>query len=276
MKQPFQTMHFNPLPGSEDIIVLFAGESQTVPLHFQGPQVLDYYLMHIALSGKGNFDCRGRHYELERGDSFFIFPGELVKYAADEHDPWRYRWFAMTGEGVERMLESVGVTRERPVRHHRRPERIARLIMQMQQRFQRWDNRCDLLSEACVRLILAEYREPGQISGQHAPQDAVPKQVDQAIRWFTLNYAQPTTIEAVADSLGYHRTHFSKLFKKYTGMSPLQFLTKIRMERAKQLLRKEPLTVEQVASSVGYTDALYFSRQFKRWHGMPPSDFRKQ
>jgi AraC-like DNA-binding protein len=53
----------------------------------------------------------------------------------------------------------------------------------------------------------------------------------------------------------------------------MHYLLKLRMERAKLLLQ-EQLTIEQVASSVGFTDALYFSKQFKKWSGSSPSEYR--
>ena len=57
-------------------------------------------------------------------------------------------------------------------------------------------------------------------------------------------------------------------------MSPIRYLQLIRMNRAKLLLR-EALTVEEVAASVGYPDALYFSKAFKKWTGATPTAFRK-
>ncbi|MCL6646417.1 MAG: catalase/peroxidase HPI, partial [Dehalococcoidia bacterium] len=80
--------------------------------------------------------------------------------------------------------------------------------------------------------------------------------VEQAIRWLNLQYSKPISIEEMAHTLGYHRTYLSKIFKQFTGLPPMGYLLKVRMERARQLLQ-EPLTVEQVASSVGYPDALY-------------------
>lgn len=56
-------------------------------------------------------------------------------------------------------------------------------------------------------------------------------------------------------------------------MSPKQYLLKVRMDKAKELLAS-PLTIEQVASSVGFNDALYFSKQFRKATGMPPSEYR--
>jgi AraC-like DNA-binding protein len=53
----------------------------------------------------------------------------------------------------------------------------------------------------------------------------------------------------------------------------MSFLLKIRMERARLLLA-EKLTIEQIASSVGFLDPLYFSKQFKKWYGSSPTEYR--
>jgi AraC-like DNA-binding protein len=107
------------------------------------------------------------------------------------------------------------------------------------------------------------------------PSSEMNRQIEHAIRWLTLQYSQPISIHQMSQSLGYHRTHFSKMFKQQTGLSPINFLHKIRMERAKLFLL-ESLTVEQVASSVGFSDSLYFSKQFHKWSGQSPTEYRKQ
>ncbi|MNL58409.1 Arabinose operon regulatory protein [compost metagenome] len=77
----------------------------------------------------------------------------------------------------------------------------------------------------------------------------------------------------MAATLGYHRAHLSKAFKQKTGLSPKQYLLKMRLDKAKSLLTGT-LTIDQVASSVGFNDALYFSRQFRKFSGMSPSEYR--
>lgn len=79
-----------------------------------------------------------------------------------------------------------------------------------------------------------------------------------------------------AAALGYNRAYLSRIFKQETGLSPVTYLLKLRIEKSRQLLRERPeLSVEQVASSVGLTDALYFSRQFKRFCAQSPSTYRQ-
>jgi hypothetical protein len=82
---------FNPHSDKGELSVLFSGKAQTKPNHKVGPQVLDYYLVHYVVSGRGSFRCMGQDYHLEQGSSFFIFPGELVSYASDAEHPWYYR-----------------------------------------------------------------------------------------------------------------------------------------------------------------------------------------
>lgn len=267
---------FNPNPGKGELTVLFSGQSQTLPLHKVGPQVLDYYLVHYVIRGRGHFRTLGRDYAVKEGDSFFIFPGELVSYTSDEHEPWKYRWVGFKGSRAEELLSISGISRHKPVAFSGPKRRMTALFAQMQRLLHAGQASSDMQSGGYMRLILSEYMQGQAEAGVPKEESSmILQQVEQAIRWLTLQYYQEISIEQMAQSLGYHRTHLSKMFKQHTGMSPMNFLLKIRMERAKHLLLQEKLTVEQVASSVGFTDPLYFSKQFKKWYGRSPSDYRQ-
>lgn len=275
MKETNHSTAFNPHPGKGELAVLFSGHAQTKPLHRVGPQVLDYHLVHYVVSGRGTFRCMGTEYHLEKGSSFFIFPGELVSYASDPSDPWFYRWIGFKGTECDTLLSGIGISQHKPVTTTKSQRKMSALFHQVQQTLRKRQPHCDMQSQGYMRLILAEY---GQDTN-HDPifkeeASGIQQQVEQAIRWLTLQYHQPISIESMAHSLGYHRTHLSKMFKQHTGMAPMNFLLKIRMERAKILLL-ESLTIEQVASSVGFGDPLYFSKQFKKWFGRSPSEYRQ-
>ncbi|CAG7650484.1 AraC family transcriptional regulator [Paenibacillus allorhizosphaerae] len=265
---------FNPQPDRGELTVLFSGHAQTKPSHKVGPQVLDYHLVHLVMSGKGVFRCLGRDYRLEKGHSFFISPGELVSYASDETEPWSYRWIGFKGSRADEFVQQFGVTPQQPVTVSRHQRRMAALFHRIERTLQTGVAGADMQAGGYLRLLFAEYaQDQAEEDVPNEEASAIGQQVEQAIRWLTLQYYQPISIEQMAQSLGYHRTHLSKMFKQHTGLSPMQYLLKIRMERAKLLLQ-EPLTVEQVASSVGFVDALYFSKQFKKWFGKSPTDYR--
>jgi AraC-like DNA-binding protein len=217
----------------------------------------------------------GKQYEIKTGQSFVIFPGELIRYDSDGVEPWSYTWIAFKGTLADQLLSGLGISQYNPIAQPTNHRRTAALFRRLYTVLAKAEPSCDLESGGLMRLMLAGYVKEGGtlVTAGKATHNPIEEQVERTIRWLTLQYAQPISIQEIAHSLGYHRTHLSKIFKQYTGASPMHFLLKIRMDRAKLLLQEE-LTIEQVASSVGYPDSLYFSKQFKKWHGTTPSDYR--
>lgn len=264
-------------PADDDLAVLFAGSSQTKPGHKPGPKVVDYYLLHHVGSGSGTYTCQGNTYRLGAGDSFLIEPGKLISYKADDEDPWYYRWIAFEGPRAARMLQQAGLSSSRPTVHTGRKRNIGVLYHQVQTAFQERLAHANLKANGYLHLLLAEYADALRPETASSPQltSSTGQIVQQVIHYLSTQYAEPITIELMAETLGYNRAYLSTLFRKHTGVTPVSFLLKLRADKARLLLRERPeLTVEQIASSVGFQDPLYFSKQFKRLYGTTPTDYR--
>ncbi|MCZ8514546.1 AraC family transcriptional regulator [Paenibacillus filicis] len=270
----------NPQPpsDSEGLAVLFAGHSQTKPGHKPGPKVVDYYLLHHVLAGKGTYACGGRSYSLGPGDSFLIEPGKLIHYAADLNEPWHYRWIAFEGARAESMMAEIGLGAAQPVVHTGRSRSVTVLFHQVQLAFQNRAAQANLKAAGYLHLLLAEYAEALRPQNKSLPHQATGSDltVQQAIQYLSAQYAEPITIELMAETFGYNRAYLSNLFKRHTGVTPVTFLLRLRLDKARHLLRERPeLTVEQIASSVGFQDPLYFSKQFKRFYQASPTEYRR-
>lgn len=268
----------NPQPSEQkNLAVLFTGSSQTKPGHKPGPKVVDYYLLHYIQSGCGTYTCQGHTYQLGQGDSFLIEPGKLISYVADEAEPWHYRWLAFEGSQAAQLLESIGLSSQQPIVHTGGKRHIAVIYHQVQAAFQARVPHAGLKAVGYLHLLLAEYAQalqPKQQNDLHLTGSG--EQIaQQALHYLSSQYAEPITIELMAETLGYNRAYLSTLFKKHTGLTPVTFLLRLRIDKARLLLReRKELTVEQIASSVGFQDPLYFSKQFKRLYGMSPTDYR--
>ncbi|WP_069187710.1 AraC family transcriptional regulator [Alkalihalobacillus pseudalcaliphilus] len=83
-----------------------------------------------------------------------------------------------------------------------------------------------------------------------------------------------TGIKEIAKELNISNSYCHKLFKKVYQMSPRQYLSYMKLSEAKALLIDSTYTVEQIAYILGYHDSAHFSRQFKRWSGITPSQYR--
>lgn len=104
--------------------------------------------------------------------------------------------------------------------------------------------------------------------------DAGDAYVEAAISDIGTRFMMELSIDAVADRLGISGDHLSRLFKRGTGLTFNEYLTRIRIRRAMDLLRDPTVRIGEVADLSGYRDARYFSTLFRRVVGMTPSEFR--
>ncbi|MFX3632616.1 MAG: AraC family transcriptional regulator [Candidatus Pristimantibacillus sp.] len=84
------------------------------------------------------------------------------------------------------------------------------------------------------------------------------------------------TLQQVAKFVHLNPNHFSEVFKRETGYTYIEFVTRARIEKAKLMLDESPAKVSEVASHVGYADMKYFSQLFKRYTGFTPSEYRSR
>ena len=103
----------------------------------------------------------------------------------------------------------------------------------------------------------------------HSQKDIIKDYIDR-------NYKKDISAKDVAGILGYSDVYFSKVFKQLFDDNFINYLTKIRIDRAKLLLKDISFNIKEVGKSVGYADSNYFTKVFKRSIGMSPSEYRSK
>lgn len=99
--------------------------------------------------------------------------------------------------------------------------------------------------------------------------------VQAAKQYIQQNYGKTITLSEVAEKLNFSSVYFGNMFKKHTGKTFNAYLTDVRMEQAKQLLKRQEYTISEIAGMVGYQDIKYFSKTFKNIYGVKPSEYKK-
>ena len=84
------------------------------------------------------------------------------------------------------------------------------------------------------------------------------------------------TLRQVANEVAMSNNHFCTVFSQETGVTFTEYITTLRIEKAKELLRDKQMRTSDVAASIGYNDPHYFSYLFKKFTDLSPRDFRKQ
>ncbi|TYP71060.1 response regulator transcription factor [Paenibacillus methanolicus] len=107
--------------------------------------------------------------------------------------------------------------------------------------------------------------------------DSVSRKISGTIRFIKENYSDPElTTQKIAAHSNFSHTYLCALFKKHTGKTLNEYITEVRMERAKELLKDSDLKLYEIASSIGYPGANYFSTLFKKHTGCSPTTFMKK
>ena len=103
----------------------------------------------------------------------------------------------------------------------------------------------------------------------HSQKDVIKDYIDR-------NYKKDISAKDVAGILGYSDVYFSKVFKQLFDDNFINYLTKIRIDRAKVLLKDVSFNIKEIGKSVGYANSNYFTKVFKRSIGMSPSEYRNR
>ena len=128
----------------------------------------------------------------------------------------------------------------------------------------------DLLFAELIKGITASLTRIAEgETKRHAEKIALAK------RYVEEHYMENITLEDLGEYLGFNPSYFSTLFKKETGTSFVEYLSRVRMEKAKELLKETDLKIQDICLMVGYNDVRYFRKLFARSTGLSPNEYRR-
>jgi len=134
----------------------------------------------------------------------------------------------------------------------------------------------DVLAITLLRATLVELkRVVNSEVADHATYTRSEQHVQELITRLSSNCGQQWTLSNMAHDCGIRRTQLCKIFHKLTGSTPMEFLSRIRIEHAKTLLRRSDAKVIDIAFECGYSSSQYFANSFRQATGVTPSVYRK-
>ncbi len=105
--------------------------------------------------------------------------------------------------------------------------------------------------------------------------DDIPENIVRAIVYIENNLLRPLNLDKIAGEACMSKFHFCRIFKKYVGITPMQFAMNMRLKKAMTLLQRKDMSISTVAVKSGFSDLSEFNKQFKKLYGSSPSTFRE-
>jgi AraC-like DNA-binding protein len=131
-----------------------------------------------------------------------------------------------------------------------------------------------LLVDGLLRLLIAKAARSEVGAGRC--QGRPPSWLAEAVQRIERSFREPLKVEEVARAVGVEPEHFSRVFRRYRGLSAKRFLSSLRLREGASALVTTSLPISEIALSLGFFDQAHFTRQFKRWAGKPPRAFRRE
>ncbi len=225
------------------------------------------YIIECNEDGYGTVTVNGRLIEIAPRTCYVVHAGASALYTSDSERPRRGIFASIAGVRVEQILAHAGITTESPMISSEHYDEVRRILYEM------YSMRTERDGGAEFRRTGLVYELLGVISSDSVASDSE-TWVRRAIGVFETVYNTPVTVGDIAELVGYERTYFSTAFKEHTGMSPYEYLTALRIDKA-CLLLAEGTSVGDTALSVGL-DPRNFARVFSEVKGISPSEYKKQ
>lgn len=257
-------------PITNRLLVTDAGYFHHASAHGRSrPHGVSQAVVIVCVNGTGWLRTEKETARVDAGDVVVIPPDIPHLYWADDADPWTIWWLHAEGEDVSMLVDAIAVDASYVLRA-RDIYTATSLIEQAVNALER-DETVNSLYEASgaawnllARLASDRLRGRPDIRNRiHIVQD-----------FLRQNLAAQTTVSELARLADLSNSHFSALFKASAGFGVVEYVKRLRSARARELLINTEASISEIARSVGYTDAFYFSRQFRSVNGVSPSDYR--
>lgn len=272
----FDFQHLHHLPSIRLTNVGWETRSDT-SYHYDGltrKHNTGYLIFQYTLSGEGCLTYEGRHYQLKAGDAFFVsVPSDHSYYYPENGEPWEFVYLTLGGLEAEQIWKNI-VSVSGPVSSIGQNEPLIKLLFSIIR-----ETMSDRLDDpfqaslhgyqfllACMKHFLFEPEE--KLSTK-------PQRYKQAIRYIEENYHHPITLEEIAEKVMISRYTLIRMFKQYAGKTPIQYVNHIRIEQACRLLSLTDKPIKDIATSIGYANANYFNKAFRKAMGMSVGSFRQ-
>ncbi len=256
---------------SNDFFLFEVGRYKSIPKYSYGPIVRTRTIFHYVISGKGYLIINDKRYDIHANQGFFIPAKCRAFYEADAEDPWEYVWIHIDGPRATELFTSAGISLETPV--FSPTEDASEIVDYIEDIYNHGDQECYCYARVYEFFDCLNKKSPNKVVHDVDPRLAY---VKSAIRYIQLKYSEPINVEDIASACGLNRSYLTRLFKHATGYTPQSYLFTYRMKKASELLLESSESVSSTAFLVGYSDSFTFSKAFKRYKNISPSDYRRK
>jgi AraC-like DNA-binding protein len=288
MQDSFKYLTHNPEDKTWGLYLTVAGSARVEPqcnypptghptgYHFnwENGRILQEYQINYITAGEGTLETREGIFPVREGSVMLIHPDVWHRYRPLSETGWMEHYVGFMGEMADRMIRSSDLLIESPVLNIGFQENM---IHSFQDIFNHVLTERPGYHQICSGLVVHML---GQIislkKNKNFRHGLIEKAIQKACLIVRDNPSRNLNVENLAGDLNVNYSIFRKAFKRYTGLSPIQYHTTLRMKQAVHLLTNTELSVKEISFNLGFCSVFYFSKLFKEKMNITPSEYRRR
>lgn len=232
-----------------------------------------YVLLQHTISGRGQLRVGRVRFVLDPGQTMLLRFPQDNRYWMERGDRWEFFWICLNGREVLRIWRDTLAVHGPVVRLGPAAiDRLAGFVKTVMRGETHSPARASTVAYSVAMTLADELLPWGEALSAGTRLDRIGRAV-------SLVHGRPSErldVGRLADTAGYSRHHFSRLFQASEGLSPARYVARLRMEEAKEALRSSTLPVKTIARDCGFSDPSYFAKVFTRTFGVGPREFRRE
>jgi AraC-like DNA-binding protein len=258
------------LPGSD---YPPAGHPTGYNFNWQNGRILDEYQINYITEGRGIIETYSGTCEINEGSVILLNPNIWHRYRPEKETGWMEHYVGFKGELADKMISSSECLNESPVIQIGFKDKI---INNFHEIFNYVTDERPGYNQICSGLVIQIL---GQIIATKKNKNFRHTHIEETIQKACLiirdNPLSNLNIEELAIGLNIDYTLFRKSFRKYTGLSPKQYHTSLRIKQAVYMLSSTELSIKEISYNLDFCSVFYFNKLFKEKTGRTPSEYRK-
>lgn len=258
-------------PWKERMTVALGGWERCRPDYRVARDRYPYVVMELVVGGRGRVTLDGSEHRLEAGACFASAQKTACRIDTEADEPLEKFFFALAGTGVARALTKAGLL-------HGRARRVAAWgeLRELAEQITREGRRHGAATPAvCARLaevlLLKIGEEPAQVASASFGAKGARENFERCLALIDQHAAEWSGLGDIAAAARLDGSSVCRLFRRFLGLSPHQYLRRRKMALAAAFLLERGGRVQDAAARVGMDDPFHFSRAFKAVHGVAPS-----
>lgn len=232
----------------------------------------DFMFIYVH-SGKMTLRTRTEDVLMEEGSSYLYHPYQEQLYHSIQNYPVKCYWIHFTGYGVTEVLSSLKIENIQLFNsklNNEVPNLIKRIMDEIQYKNYGY--------EAIVSALLLQYiTSIARGSAIYPPNSLLVNtsgDMEATFKYIHQHFTENIKVSTLSNMSGLCINRYIKVFKEVMGYPPKEYLVRFRLQKACELFNSTNFSVKQVAYLVGFQNQLYFSRMFKKYYNITPTEYR--